>query len=102
MKKAIYNVEFSKKGYSTKTYSISASIDGWYWGSLLIGGIVGMLIIDPATGAMFQLKETSLDAVLSQETANLPPMKKGSHELKVYDISDIPESWKEHLVKIED
>ncbi len=97
-KKAIYNIKISKDGYTPKTYTISASLDGWYWGNILIGGWIGMLIVDPATGAMFQIKETSIDAILSEETAN---SKGNKQELRIYDISEIPESWKENLVRID-
>ncbi len=100
MKKAIYNIRISKKGYTTKTYSISSSLDGWYWGNLLFGGLVGMLIVDPATGAMFRLKDNSVDSVLSAETANLNSSEKHSQELRIYDITEIPNSWKENLVRI--
>ncbi len=98
MKKAIYNIKFSKKGYSSKTYSISASLDGWYWANLLLGGVVGMLIVDPASGAMFQIDKNFIDATLSKESLSLKEKK--SNELRVYDISEIPEEWKKHLVEI--
>ena len=34
---------------------LRATIDGWYWGNLFLGGILGMLAVDPATGAMWAL-----------------------------------------------
>lgn len=30
-------------------------MNGWYIGNLLFGGIIGLLIVDPATGAMWTL-----------------------------------------------
>lgn len=42
------------------TQSLDATIDPWYAGNILFGGIIGGLI-DPATGAMWKLpKEVSL------------------------------------------
>ena len=36
--------------------SLNATLDGWYFGNIpLLAPILGMLIIDPATGAMWQL-----------------------------------------------
>ena len=32
-------------------------LDEMYWGNCLIGGLIGMLLIDPATGAMYKLQE---------------------------------------------
>lgn len=50
-----YTVELSKDGYTDRIYTLSSSIDGWYWGNILLGGVIGMLIVDPATGAMYNL-----------------------------------------------
>lgn len=36
---------------------IQAEIDPWYFGNFLFGGIVGLLIVDPATGAMWELPD---------------------------------------------
>ncbi len=38
---------------------IDSSLSGWYIGNLLFGGIVGLLIVDPATGAMWKLPENT-------------------------------------------
>jgi len=50
--KAEYQVKFSSPGYDDKIVPITFKLDGWYFGNLLLGGVLGMLIIDPATGAM--------------------------------------------------
>jgi hypothetical protein len=55
-KKASYTIRFEKKGYKDSVYTLTSTLDGWYFGNLLSGNIViGMLIIDPITGAMWQL-----------------------------------------------
>ena len=45
--KAEYYLNFSLPGYDEKTVTVSSSIEGWYWGNILLGGLLGMLIIDP-------------------------------------------------------
>ncbi len=35
---------------------IEGSISGWYWGNLAFGGLIGMLLVDPASGAMWTLE----------------------------------------------
>jgi hypothetical protein len=50
-----YTVKFTKPGYSDEVFVVDSGIEGWYWGNLLVGGLLGMLIIDPATGAMYDL-----------------------------------------------
>ena len=52
-----YTIVFSLDGYEEQTVSVRSTLDGWYWGNIIIGGLVGMLIIDPATGAMYKLPE---------------------------------------------
>lgn len=58
-KKAKYVIEFEKEGYTSSTQSLSASLDGWYIGNIIFGGLIGWLIVDPATGAMWKLPETA-------------------------------------------
>lgn len=50
-----YTIELEKEGYKNKTHFINSSLDGWYFGNLLFGGLVGMLIVDPLTGSMYNL-----------------------------------------------
>lgn len=52
-----YIVMYSKKGYTPTNQPWSSQLDGWYWGNIVFGGVIGMLIVDPATGAMFKLPE---------------------------------------------
>jgi len=62
---ASYSLQFEKEGYAPGAASISAGMDGWYIGNIIFGGLIGMLVVDPLTGAMWRLD----DAVY----ANLPP-----------------------------
>jgi hypothetical protein len=52
-----YTLRFKKEGYPDKTMELDSSVSGWYWGNILFGGLIGMLIVDPATGAMYKLPE---------------------------------------------
>ena len=52
-----YTVTFQKEGYTETTVPLKSTVSGWYWGNLLIGGLIGMLIVDPLTGAMYTLPE---------------------------------------------
>ena len=64
-KTAHYKVKFNKPGYAPKIVDIVPNFNGWYLGNLLLpGGIVGMLIVDPSTGAMYKLNPTDIDVAL--------------------------------------
>lgn len=95
-KKAMYSITFSKPGYVNKTVVINADINGWYFGNIVFGGLVGLLIVDPATGAMYKLDKLDVNETLAPENTT------GSvRSLEIYDINKIPKEWKKDLVKIE-
>jgi hypothetical protein len=57
-KAASYSLAFSKKGYAPKTMVLKAGVNPWYAGNIpMPGGSVGLLIIDPLTGAMWKLDD---------------------------------------------
>ncbi len=95
--KAHYQVKFEKEGYNVRTVPVEFGLDGWYFGNILIGGVIGMLIIDPATGAMYKLERPRINQTLDKE-GNTANAERAS--LKVYDINDIPEKWKSDLTKV--
>lgn len=65
-KKADYTVQFSKPGFQSQTYRFKSYINGWYWGNVL--NLIGLVLVDPATGAMWSLP-LRLTALLPKETA---------------------------------
>jgi hypothetical protein len=59
-----YSVKYSKDGYADKTVPVKQNLNGWYvFGNLLIGGLIGWVIVDPITGAMYTVQDVhgSLD-----------------------------------------
>ena len=62
-----YNVTFEKPGYEKTTVPINQGLEGgWYGlGNIVFGGLVGWVIVDPMTGAMWDIKDVnvSLEAV---------------------------------------
>ncbi len=64
-KPEVYTVSLSKDGYARKDLTITGSLSGWYIGNILFGGLIGMLAVDPVTGAMYTFPESvsgTLDA----------------------------------------
>lgn len=65
-KSASYRVEFSLDGHQTYTTTIEGRPGGWYLiGNFFFGGLIGWILVDPATGAMWTLEDNV--------AANLPP-----------------------------
>ncbi|MDY6990526.1 MAG: SH3 domain-containing protein [Thermodesulfobacteriota bacterium] len=80
---ASYSFQFEKEGYYPASFSLSGEMDGWYIGNILFGGLIGILIVDPLTGAMWRLDDT-VDGDLSPKP-----------ELKA-PIAAVPASYDQH------
>ncbi len=56
---AQYKVLASAPGVPEREVPLRAGLNGWYFGNIVFGGLVGMIVVDPLTGAMWDLPETS-------------------------------------------
>jgi hypothetical protein len=52
---ADYVVEMKMDGYPEDRGVLKAGMNGWYIGNVAFGGLIGLLVVDPATGAMWKL-----------------------------------------------
>lgn len=93
--RAEYQVKFNMKGYEERIVPVNFKLNGWYFGNLFIGGVLGMLIVDPITGAMWRLETQYIAETLQTTSASTE-----SPTLNLVDINSIPADWKEHLVKV--
>lgn len=93
--KAEYQVKLSSPGYDEKVIPVHFKMDGWYWGNIVFGGLIGMLIVDPATGAMWKIEDEYIN-----ETLISAPSASGAPEIRIVDINDVPVKLKEHLEKL--
>ncbi len=61
-----YDITLSKEGYATKTFNIDSFLSGWYAGNVILWpvAVIGGLIIDPLTGAMWSLTPKEINAIL--------------------------------------
>jgi len=91
--KAEYHVKISMPGYTEQTIPVTSSLNGWYFGNLFFGGPLGLLVIDPASGAMWRIDQTAVNVSLSQLTTKTPT-------LKIMDIANVPDNMKNEMVRI--
>lgn len=92
---AKYTIEYKRKG-ALQSVPLTAKIDGWYFGNIIFGGvIIGMLIVDPATGAMWRLNDTVVASF--QQTADSAP---GQRALRIVDIDNLPMKYRGQLVAL--
>lgn len=64
-RKRNYVVTIKKAGYETQTVELRKSLDGWFWGNLIIGGIPGW-IIDGITGSASKLSPDIVSVTLQK------------------------------------
>lgn len=87
--KGSYILEIEKPGFGKKTVNVRGQVDGWYLvGNFFFGSFLGWLIIDPASGAMWQLKPDKLNIVLTADGAlNEIEYKNGNLIINKNDLS---------------
>ena len=91
--KESYTVTLSMNGYDTKKVNVECKLNGWYFGNVLIGGLIGMLIVDPLTGAMYKLDNDGITEDLIRSTST-------SSTLKIMDKNTLSENLQKHLVRL--
>jgi hypothetical protein len=97
-RRAIYTIEFNKPGFSRKTIVLRSEVNGWYYGNFFIGGLIGFLVVDPATGAMYTLKEKDIQAELKpRSTAG---NDQGNAGLVITDITQLRAGVKPALKQV--
>lgn len=90
-----YTVEISKDGFESRTMMISSSVNGWYiGGNLIFGGLIGWLIVDPLSGAMYNLSPDTINATLGESVATSDD---GNSEITLVLVKDVPSHLLEQM-----
>lgn len=93
-----YNVTITKEGFSNHNVTVNTRLGGWYLGgNLILGGLIGWLIVDPASGAMWTLDTNEIDITLqaSQQTGILQP-----NTSAIVLLQDVPEALRDKMVRV--
>ena len=97
-KAAEYSITYSKPGFEDLTLPITSEVDGWYIGNLFFGGLIGFLVVDPATGAMWKLPAEHRGNLVDPETL----ADDQSLQLKVVEIDELSSGQQTKLVELEE
>jgi hypothetical protein len=68
---------------------VDSRINGWYVGNIVFGGIIGSLIVDPLTGAMWALESEQVNGSLAETVASNERL---SPQLRIVAIDSVPET----------
>jgi len=93
---ADYSLVFEKDGFEPVTVTLSSELNPWYIGNILFGGLIGFLVVDPATGAMFRLPEQVHGALAAKKTSFLP----NQEGLWVGTLEEVPTELRAQLERI--
>jgi len=98
---ADYLVTISKNGCEPRSITVTRSISGWYWGNIILGGLIGMLVIDPATGAMWTLQKDLPIVRLPCTAGEINQMHGGQVHLLIISLGQVPLTTRTLLIPLE-
>jgi hypothetical protein len=64
--KGDFKLQISKEGYKNGYVMLEESLDAWYAGNLLFGGVIG-LVLDPLSGKAYDVEPEQVDYWLVKE-----------------------------------
>jgi|SoiMethySBSTD1v2_1073268.scaffolds.fasta_scaffold1769816_1 hypothetical protein len=85
-KPASYTLRFTKDGFEPSEMHLKGTVSGWYFGNIVFGGLIGMVAVDPATGAMYKLRPDTVEAAL--QAVKITQIEPGS--MTVVSAEDLP------------
>ena len=92
-----YHLKLELAGYKTAEIELRPTLSGWYFGNILIGGLIGMIAVDPVTGAMWDIEPARIEQKLTPSEAAMIKNKNG---FVVVLVSDLSPGEREHMVKL--
>lgn len=93
-----YNVTVSAEGCEERCFVLESRLNGWYlFGNLVFGGLIGWLIVDPATGAMWKLDPEKVDAPMVQVSKS----GTGPVGLHIVLLEDVPVQYMSAMSQIQ-
>lgn len=90
-----YRVVIEKDNYEKTELTVDSRFNGWYAGNVIFGGLLGLLIIDPATGAMWTLSPDMVSAELTKTLS-----EKNEMQLTIALKSSVPAKYLDKLQPI--
>lgn len=72
--KNTYQVKIALDGYHPYEIKIKREVDGWFWGNILLGGIIG-IIVDASNGSMYKLTPNQVIAQMSSSSTGMVDVK---------------------------
>lgn len=91
-----YTIETTTAAGTTSTATLKSHFNWWYVGNVVFGGLIGFLIVDPLTGAMYRFDDRFVVGA-PDTTGCLAPLDGGVQFVRV---AELPAGMREHLVPV--
>lgn len=95
-----YVLTFEKEGYKPVEVSLRRTIDGWVFGNIIFGGLVG-IVIDFASGSSYQLTPGEVSTVLVQMQQTSLKRGHGDDLFVFADLEQLPKEIRERIAREE-
>lgn len=93
-----YHVQVEKEGFKPVEVTLETRANAWYIaGNLVFGGLIGWLVVDPLTGAMYNITPEEVDAALEPGQANYDS-RRGA--LSILMLEEVPAPLRNRLLPI--
>jgi hypothetical protein len=90
-----YRFDLKKGSKTIASQEITAGFNGWYVGNIVFGGLIGLVIVDPLTGAMYKFPE-SINLIVP----SIASVDNNGRTLKFVAIENLTSEQRKQLVKI--
>ena len=97
-RKSEHSVMIKLEGYQTYKTNLTKKFNAWYIGNIVFGGLIG-IIVDPITGAIYNLSPDEINAEMNKGTA----FKSNKKDIYIAVALNIDPNWKKigQLTKVE-
>ena len=93
-----YVLTFEKEGYKPVEVSIRRTVDGWLFGNILFGGLIG-IIIDFVSGSAYRLTPDEVQVALASRNASLKRGRKDGDILVFVDLEELPREIRDRILQ---
>jgi len=100
-RKREYKVTITKFGYNPVDIVIQKKSDGWIWGNILFGGVIG-LIIDFSNGSAYRLSPSEVQATLLQKSMGFNTYSESGHPtIVIIDFDELSPTEKNNISQLD-
>jgi hypothetical protein len=72
-----YVLHLELAGYHAVDINLEPTLSAWYFGNIVLGGLIGMVAVDPVTGSMWNIEPSKIELKLTPTQASMLRNKTG-------------------------